>query len=325
MHITNSIYHEVITALESGIPFALGIISGHKGATSQKQDAKALFFEDGRIAGALGSGYLETEIRKRALEVIRQNEPAQFDLVLDHDSGSDDALICGGKVSCLLLPNPNALPIFRELAPRDRVRSWGVTPDFEIILCEGTTAQLLYRETLFPREQLWIAGAGHVARALAPLASFVDFEVTVFDDRPAVADPKLFPAGTRLRVDHWDTLLDESLPSIPTIGLVLIRDHQHDARVLSKWLAKPFAFLGMIGSRRKRSVIFNEFIEKGITTKEQLDRVACPVGLPIGDVTVEEIALSITAQLVLNRSERRISLDAARNIRSPSLIKARAA
>ena len=72
-------------------------------------------------------------------------------------------------------------------------------------------------------------------------------------------------------------------------------------------------------------MIFTQFIEEGIATREQLERVACPVGLPIGDVSVQEIALSITAQFVQNRSERRISQEAARNIRSPSLIKARAA
>lgn len=320
-----SIFNDAITALEAGTPFALGIIAGVKGSTPQKQGAKALFFEDGRIAGTMGGGCLEAEIRKRALEAIRTHQSTQFDLVLDHDFGWDDGLICGGKVSCVLLPNPAALPIFRELAPRDRVRTWGVTPDFKIILCDDTTTGLLFRETISPPEQLWIAGAGHVARAVTPLAELVDFEVTVFDDRPAIADPKLFPVSTKLRVDYWDAMLADQMSHVPTLGLVLTRGHQHDALVLSKWVQKPFAFLGMIGSRRKRNIIFTQFIEEGIATKEQLDRVACPVGLPIGDVTVQEIALSITAQLVQNRSERRMSQEAARNIRSPSLIKARAA
>ena len=322
-----SIFNDAIATLESGLPFTLGIISGVKGSTPQKQGAKALFFEDGRIAGTMGGGCLEAEVRKRALESMRSNEPARFDLVLDHDFGWDDGLICGGKVSCLLLPNPAAaLPIFRELAPRDRTRTWGVTPDFKIILCgDEATPGLQYRETVSPPEQLWMAGAGHIARAVAPLAELVDFEVTVFDDRPALADRKYFPAATKLRVDYWDALLAETLLPVPTLGLVLTRGHQHDAQVLSKWVQKPFAFLGMIGSRRKRSIIFTQFVEEGIATREQLDRVACPVGLPIGDVTVQEIALSITAQLVQNRSERRLSQEAARNIRSPSLIKARAA
>jgi xanthine/CO dehydrogenase XdhC/CoxF family maturation factor len=71
--------------------------------------------------------------------------------------------------------------------------------------------------------------------------------------------------------------------------------------------------------------LFDQFVAEGIATKDQLERVVCPVGLAIGDVTVQEIALSITAQLVQNRSERRISQQVARNIKSPSLIKARAA
>jgi xanthine dehydrogenase accessory factor len=68
-----SIYQETISAIEKGIPFTLGIISGVKGSGPQKQGAKALFFEDGSIVGTLGGGSLEAEIRKRALEAIRAN------------------------------------------------------------------------------------------------------------------------------------------------------------------------------------------------------------------------------------------------------------
>lgn len=321
-----SIFNDAIEAMEKSVPFTLGVIAGVKGSSPQRQGAKALFFEDGRIVGTIGGGCLEAEVRKRAIESIRTNVPTQFDLLLDHDFGWDDGLICGGKVTCLLLPNPcAALPIFREIAPRDRQRTWGVTKDHQVVLCDENTPDLLYREMVSPPEHLWIAGAGHLARAVAPLAELVDFEVTVFDDRPAMADARYFPSTTHLRVGYWEELLADRLPSAPTSGLVVTRGHQHDALVLSKWVQKPFSFLGMIGSRRKRNVIFDQFVAEGIATKEQLDRVACPVGLPIGDVSVEEIALSITAQLVRNRSERRISQEAARNIKSPSLIKARAA
>src|SRR5688500_2073363 len=322
----NSIFKQAVESLEKGAPFTLGIISGVKGSTPQKQGAKALFFEDGTIVGTMGGGCLEAEVRKRALEAIRSGESMQFDLVLDHDFGWDDGLICGGKVTCVLLPNPaGALPVFRELIHRDRTRVWGINSDFQVVLCEAGAPGLLYRETVAPQEKVWIAGAGHVARAVAPLAELVDFEVTVFDDRPAMADPKYFTPATRLRVGYWDELLRDPVPQIPTLGLILTRGHQHDALVLSKWVHQSFSFLGMIGSRRKRSMIFTQFIEEGVATREQLERVSCPVGIPIGDVSVQEIALSITAQLVQNRSERRISQEAARNIRSPSLIKARAA
>jgi xanthine dehydrogenase accessory factor len=200
-----------------------------------------------------------------------------------------------------------------------------VTKECKIVLCEEGATGLLYRETVLPQEQLWIAGAGQVARAVAALAELVDFEVTVFEDQGALADPSYFPAGTKLRVGNWGELLTEELPRLPTLGLILTRRHQHDSVALSKWVHMSFAFLGMMGSRRKRKVLFDQFVAEGIATKEQLERVVCPVGLAIGDVTVQEIALSITAQLVQNRSERRISQQVARNIKSPSLIKARAA
>src|SRR5438105_4983624 len=84
-------------------PFALGIISGIKGSSPQKQGAKALFFADGRIEGTLGGGCLEAEIRERARLALAKQQPATFELVLDHDFGWDDGLICGGKVYGLIL------------------------------------------------------------------------------------------------------------------------------------------------------------------------------------------------------------------------------
>src|SRR3981081_400888 len=92
-------------ALAEGQPFALGIISGIKGSSPQKQGAKALFFADGRIKGTLGGGCLEAEIQDRARRALLTQTPATFELVLDHDFGWDDGLICGGKVCGLILPH----------------------------------------------------------------------------------------------------------------------------------------------------------------------------------------------------------------------------
>src|SRR5438445_11502518 len=92
-------YDYLPAALADGQPFALGIISGIKGSSPQKQGAKALFFGDGRIIGTLGGGCLEAEIQDRARRALHTQTPAVFDLVLDHDFGWDDGLICGGKGS----------------------------------------------------------------------------------------------------------------------------------------------------------------------------------------------------------------------------------
>ena len=299
-----NIFADLIAALDTGEPCALGIISGVKGSSPQKRGAKALFFADGRIVGTLGGGCLEAEVRERARQALRKQQPDVFDLVLDHDFGWDDGLICGGKVSGLILPNAApAHEIWRALALRDQVRAWGVRKDFSIAWAGTDDDAWLYRETVAPPCALWIGGSGHVAQSVAPLAQQLDFDVTVFDDRPALANHQNFPAATHLRVEAWEKILRDPLPSQPAFGLIVTRGHQHDALVLREWIRQPFAFLGMIGSRRKWRIISEQFLQDGLASEEQLRRVECPVGVEIAAVSVNEIAVSVAARLVQRRAE----------------------
>jgi len=304
-------YEQLLAALADGEPFALGIICGIKGSSPQKQGAKALFFADGRIIGTLGGGCLEAEIQDRARRALRTGQPATFDLLLDHDFGWDDGLICGGKVQGVILPRAaEAGDMWEEIARREATRTWGVQKDFSIGWADRAGSEngapgesdWLYQETVSPPWALWIAGSGHVAQAVAPMALQLDFEVTVFDDRPTFASRQFFPENVRLRVGAWDELLKEPLPSRPVFGLVVTRGHQRDALVLARWIQQPFAFLGMIGSRRKARLIFDQFIEEKIASQERLADIACPVGLDIDSRTVPEIAVSIVAQLVQKRA-----------------------
>jgi xanthine dehydrogenase accessory factor len=299
-------YDFLPAALAEGQPFALGIISGIKGSSPQKKGAKALFFADGRIQGTLGGGCLEAEIQDRARRALLSGTPATFELVLDHDFGWDDGLVCGGKVFGLILPHAaQSAGIWQTLARCEEPLQWGVRKDFSIAWVDSaaTGEEWWYQETVSPPCGLWIAGAGHVAQAVAPLALQLDFSVTVFDDRPALGNSRHFPAETTIRVDYWERLLRESLPQQPTFGLIVTRGHQHDALVLRDWVQRPFVFLGLIGSKRKRRVIFEQFIQDGIATEDQLARVVCPVGLDIQAVSVPEIAVSVVAQLIQKRAE----------------------
>ena len=298
-----SLFALALSAAAGSQPFALGIISGVKGSTPQKQGAKALFFPDGPLAGTLGGGCLEAEVRRLALASLKDGRPASFDLLLDHDFGWDDGLICGGKVYGLILPDAaRYLEMWKELARRERSRTWGIDENFAVRWFDPSVETWHYKETVSPPCALWIAGSGHIARAVAPLALQLDFDVTVFDDRPALANSQFYPAGIHLRVDYWDKLLADKLSDRPTLGLIVTRGHQHDASVLKSWIQKPFAFLGMIGSKRKKRIIFSHFVEESVATAEQLNAVACPVGLDIDAVSVQEIAVSIAAQLVQKRA-----------------------
>jgi xanthine dehydrogenase accessory factor len=309
------VFHALAEAARNSEPVTLGLISGVKGSSPQKVGAKALFYSDGRIKGTLGGGCLEAEIQQRAIEALRSGQASTFDLLLDHDFGWDDGLICGGKVFGLILPNAQKAGerFWRELAERQSTQSWGVGKDFGIAAVrngkvetadlESENADWLYREIVTPPCALWIAGAGHIAQAVAPLALQLDFDVTVFDDRPALLNHEFFPSEVSLRADTWERLAGSLLPKVPSFALIVTRGHRHDALVLKDWIHKRFLFIGMIGSSRKARTIFEHFKEEKIATAEELQRVVCPVGIKIRSQSVPEIAVSIMAQFIDKRAE----------------------
>jgi xanthine dehydrogenase accessory factor len=324
----NVVFLALAEAARNARPVTLGLISGVKGSSPQKLGAKAVFYDDGRIIGTLGGGCLEAEIQHRALEALRTGQPSVFDLLLDHDFGWDDGLICGGKVSGLILPNAQNVgqEFWTNLAERKEPLSWAVSEDFSIhptplSPVQGSkfevqsskfpqseafsTQSTRYRfhETVSPPCALWIAGAGHIAQAVAPLALQLDFNVTVFDDRPALVNHQVFPREVSLQADVWDKLVKLPLPPVPSFALIVTRGHRHDALVLKDWIHKPFLFLGMIGSSRKARTIFEHFINEKIATPEELQRVVCPVGIRIQSQSVAEIAVSIMAQFIAKRAE----------------------
>src|SRR5712664_302836 len=124
----NIVFQALAEAARNSEPAALGIITGVKGSSPQKIGAKALFYSDGRIKGTLGGGCLEAEIQQRAIQSLRSGQASTFDLLLDHDFGWDDGLICGGKVFGLILPNPEQAgeAFWSELAARRQTCQWGV-------------------------------------------------------------------------------------------------------------------------------------------------------------------------------------------------------
>jgi xanthine dehydrogenase accessory factor len=299
----SDVYRCLVDLAQTHEAFALGIITGVKGSSPQKVGSKAAFLADGRIVGTVGGGCLEAEIQDRARRALLSGQPAAFELVLDHLFGWDDGLVCGGSVSVVVLPNAQAwLDFWRRLSEPPSAMTWGIREDFTVDWVEESKSAWRYQETVAPPCQLWIAGSGHVAQAVVPLAQRVDFGVTVFDDRPTLANPEHFPAGTVLRVDYWEKLLQEPMPDAPVYGLIVTRGHQHDALVLREWIHRPFVFLGMIGSRRKARVIREAFVAEKIIQAAEWERVICPVGIEIHSRTVNEIAVSIVAQLIDKRA-----------------------
>ena len=304
------IFKALAEAALQGEPVALGIITGVKGSSPQRVGAKALFHADRRIQGTLGGGCLEAEVQRLALDSLKDGRPRDFELVLDHDFGWDDGLICGGKVNGVIIPNAHNIGAdqWTELAARTQAREWGVTTGHELIFAGpdgllSSTEPGLYRETVRPPCALWIAGSGHIAQAVAPLALQLDFAVSIFDDRPELANHRFFPAAVRMHVGNWGQMLKVPFGESPVFGLIVTRGHKHDALVLETWIHRPFRFLGMIGSSRKARTISEHFVRTGIASADAMAAVECPVGVKIGSKSVMEIAVSIISRYIEKRSQ----------------------
>jgi xanthine dehydrogenase accessory factor len=159
---------------------------------------------------------------------------------------------------------------------------------------------------VLPRVTVLIVGGGHVGQAVAQLASTVDFDVWVLDDRDKFANSERFPTAQRHIVGEIGSSLQRLAGEIHAgvYGLIVTRGHNHDEEALYHLARSNAGYVGMIGSKRKIRLIFEDLIVKGIP-EEALARVHAPLGLPIGSQTVPEIAVSIVAELIACRNTRR--------------------
>ncbi|MBW6483530.1 MAG: XdhC/CoxI family protein [Vicingaceae bacterium] len=164
-------------------------------------------------------------------------------------------------------------------------------------MCCGGIVEI-FIEPIEKMKKLYIFGAGHTGQALAKYALTMDFEIFVIDDRKEYINQlKEVSAINKLHVDY-----KKALPTLPfdenTFVVILTYEHEIDRDILSYCIKKPHAYLGMIGSQRKIEMTKKMFLDAGIATKKQLEKVNMPIGKNILAETPEEIAISILAELI---------------------------
>jgi xanthine dehydrogenase accessory factor len=152
-----------------------------------------------------------------------------------------------------------------------------------------------------PPLELIICGGGHVGQAIAKVAALLDFKITVIDDRAEFSSREKFPdPGVRLMTDDFTEGLRSLKVTRATHVVIVTRGHKHDEICLREVIEKPARYIGMIGSRRRATTIREHIRREGVAA-EHLRRVHSPIGLDIGAMTPEEIALAIMAEIVLTR------------------------
>jgi len=151
------------------------------------------------------------------------------------------------------------------------------------------------------RCRLIIVGAGHVGQKVAELAAAVDFDVWVVDDREEYCNATRFPQAKRFIVGPIDQVLSGLEIDSDTYCLIVTRGHNHDEEALYHLAETPARYVGLIGSRRKIKMIFEDLLQERIP-RAVLEKVYAPLGFDIGSQTVAEIAISIMAELIAHRN-----------------------
>lgn len=163
-------------------------------------------------------------------------------------------------------------------------------------MCCGGSVEI-YIEPIIKKKKLYIFGAGHTGQALAKYALQFDFETVIVDDRKEYLDEIKFAGANKLNLHY-----SHALPLLPfdenTFVTIMTYSHPYDRDILAYCLKKPFAYLGMIGSRRKVEMTKKMFADAGIGTMDELEQVDMPMGIDIGAEDPDEIAISILAKLI---------------------------
>ncbi|HEX9896193.1 MAG TPA: XdhC/CoxI family protein [Dehalococcoidales bacterium] len=151
-------------------------------------------------------------------------------------------------------------------------------------------------------QTLYCLGAGHVAVPTAHIAALAGFRIVVLDDRTEFANAERFPNAEQINViKDYSTALEGVEIDKDSYIVIMTRGHQYDQEVLEQALKTQASYIGMISSRKKRNSVYRALLAKGIR-KQELERVHSPIGMAIGSETPEEIAVSIVAQLIKERS-----------------------
>jgi xanthine dehydrogenase accessory factor len=244
---------------------------------------------------------LRKEGRRGALATIIQVQGSipsyESSKILIRDDGSIVGTVGGGCVEAEVWAV--AQDVMREEKPRRLHFNLNQNPEYdEGLVCGGSLD--IFVEPILATPTLYLFGGGHVSLSVSKIANLAGFETVIVDDRDAFANPDRFPEAVATHAGPWEEIFPHLKTNEFSYIVIATRGHKGDLACLRWSLAQPARFIGMIGSKRKL-IEFTKLLENEGTKPEQLDRIHSPVGLDIGALTPQEIAVSVVAEMIAVR------------------------
>ena len=293
-------------------PAVLATLVSAEGSSYRRPGARLLILSDGSRLGSISGGCLEEDVISRAAQVRLTGRPETvvYDTTSENDLVWGVGLGCHGVVRVLLekiAPPPAwAQALARNFAQRrptaltvvyggDDPAAWGTR-----LAAPGDCADpdRIFADMITPPVALTIFGAGDDAQPLARLARELGWQITVADPRAAFATATRFPEAHALAVGRADELVAKIAPGPDTLAVVMTHHYVHDVPLLRDLLARPLAYLGLLGPKKRAEKILADLAAQGVAiTAAQRARLHAPVGLDLGADSPEQVALSMLAEM----------------------------
>ncbi len=328
------IFSKLLYELEEEHDVMLVTVVRDQGSAPRGAGAEMLVGENGRITGSIGGGAVEYRAEKLALELLAEKKSGIQDFVLRPNGKEDIGMQCGGDVTVLfayiagddlrwdllagavcsriesgkdgwlIRPLDGGVPSL--YGPEGLLSGEAVAGDLLSSLCvsRNVFTEKYYAAPLPRFGRVVIFGGGHIAQALVPMLGAVDFRCVVLDNRPDYSKKELFPGAEDAICCDYEDIAASVILSSEDYVVIMTNGHAHDLTVEAQVLRGPFAYVGVVGSRRKIAVVNQKLTEMGIP-EERLAAVHTPIGVSIRAVTPAEIAVSILGELILCRAEIR--------------------
>jgi xanthine dehydrogenase accessory factor len=330
------LFTQIGERLGKGEDLVLAVIVKASGSTPRGAGAMMLIGREGRLWGTIGGAVPEHLAIEEGKKLLGEKHSALRDYILRPNEAADIGAKCGGELSVFLLflnaAEPRLLPIIEAgiqgfsgaepswfifslhegtpalgLAGKGGIIGWtGEQPgDLQPLLRSRPRAEKnWFSSPLVLAGFVYIFGGGHVAQALAPLLSGLEFRCIIFDDREEFTRPELFPDNCRTILGDFENIgLSLSLTE-KDYSVIVTRGHLFDFQSWAFALRSEAAYIGIIGSRTKQEFVRARLQEAGFTPEEMdAGRVHAPIGIAINSKTPAEVAVSIAAEMILTRSK----------------------
>lgn len=330
--------------MQNGESIVLASVLTQSGSTPRGTDAKMIVKKDKSIVGTIGGGSLEAYVQKEAEKVFEKKASSIVHFNLTSNDVADLGMVCGGETTVYIQymdgSDEKSLMWFHQMlqAYKEKSKAWSILiirqeqthqqyilSEDTKLLNEGQTEMLesiekyldhdthyihngedrIFIEPLAKVSKAYVFGGGHIGYEVVALLSKVGFYSVLIDDREAFANVERFATADEvIKIDSFETLEYSTLNIDENSYIIIVtRGHLYDQNVLEEILKMDAAYIGMIGSKRKRDTIYNNLRNQGVS-QERLDEVYAPIGLKIKAETPEEIAISITAEIIQVRAEK---------------------